>query len=284
MASDERKHVLPLESINLNAVPLTTHNIAWSPDAELAFGSDDCIYLYLPEFPSKGTTSSPTFLADFDTQRQYYEISLRFPVVELRRPSVNRPLFREVKQEFPGFEPTFGAGVSVVANIGSSFNHVVALEWSPNGLGRMKRSVLAVLTGSGALAIYCEGLSEGVGLVKIKGRNIRTIRSWVVPWGVGGNLLLPRAKGHESPYSKEFITSSAWARDLGGNGSLLAYMNDEGEIVILSVQSKHSATGKGGDPGQWRVEEVARFLGNGPHKKGDVRQIQPFRSSKLSVH
>lgn len=273
MASS-RDHILPLQPLNLRAVPLTTHNLAWSPDAELAVASDDCVYLYLPEFPTEGTSSLPTAPADIDTRRQYCENALRFPVAELRVPELNRPLFSEVRQEFPDFEPSFGAGQSVVANIGSSLNHVVAVEWSPGGLGRMKRSVLGVLTGCGALTIYCEGISSGVGGVKVKGRTIRTIASWVVPWGVGGNLLLPRAKGHDSPYSKEYITSFSWARDLDRNGTLLAYMNDEDEIVILSVQAKHAQSGDENDSGHWRVEEVARFAGDGPHEKGDVSRFQ----------
>jgi hypothetical protein len=134
----------------------------------------------------------------------------------------------------------------------------------------MKRSVLGVLTGSGVMTVYCEGFADDVGSVKIKGRNIRTISSWVVPWSVGGNMLLPRAKDHESPYSMEHITSFAWAKDLDRNGSLLAYMNDEDEIVILSVQSRHAIVGKENDCGEWRVEEVARFSGSGPHDKSDV--------------
>lgn len=270
MASEERNGILPLGPLSLRAVPLTTHNIAWSPDAELAIASDDSVYLYLPEFPSKGTRSKPTSLADLDTRRQYYEVALRFPAVELRVPELNRPLFKTVKQDFPDFEWTWEAGQSLVANNGSSLNHVVSLEWSPSGLGRMKRSVLGVLTGSGTMTIYCEGIADDVGGVKIKSRNIRTISSWVVPWGVGGNLLLPRAMGHDSPYSMEHITSFAWARDLDRNGGLLAYMNDEDEIVILSVQAKHAVTGKENHAGDWRVEEAARFPGSGPHEKGDV--------------
>ncbi|KAK6079690.1 hypothetical protein SCUP515_03946 [Seiridium cupressi] len=269
MASGEQTSILPLETLSIRAVPLTTHNITWSPDAELAIGTDDCVYLYLPEFPSKGTKTKPTSLADLETRRQYHEIVLRFPVVELRAPELNRPLFEIVKREFPEFDYSWESGQSLVANIGSSLNHVVALEWSPGGLGRMKRSVLGVLTGSGALTIYCEGITNDFGGVKMKSRNIRTISSWVVPWGVGGNLLLPRSKNHESPYSLEHITSFSWAKDLDRNGSLLAYMNDEDEIVILSVQSRHAILGKENNPGEWRVEEVARFSGSGPHDKGD---------------
>lgn len=270
MASWQQTGTLPLETLAIRAVPLTTHNIAWSPDAELAVAADESVYLYLPEYPSSGTKANPTSLADLETKRQYYEVVLQFPAVELRTPVLNKPLFEIAQQDFPVFEPSWDAGQSLVTNNGSSLNHVVALEWSPGGLGRMKRSVLGVLTGSGALTIYCEGITDQAESVKIKGRNIRIISSWVVPWGVGGNLLLPRTKEHESPYSLEHITSFSWAKSLDRNSSVLAYMNDEDEIVILSVQSKHATHGKENDPGEWKVEEAARFAAGGPHEKLDV--------------
>ncbi|KAK7997455.1 hypothetical protein PG989_005495 [Apiospora arundinis] len=269
MSAQDRSHILPLESFGLSAVPLTTHNIAWSPDAELAITSDDCVYLYFPEFPSAGTTAAAAFGSDFETQRQYHEVTFRFPVVETRRPELNRHLFTAAEQEFPDFPITFGAGVSLVANLGTSLNHAVAVEWSPSGLGLMRRSVLAVLTGTGALTIFCEGVSDGLGTIKMKGRNVRTVSSWVVPWSVGDSLLVPRAKGHESDYSKERITSFAWANGTNDPGSLLAYVNDEDEIVILTVQSRHDPAAPSGSAGEWRVEEVARFVAEGPHPKGD---------------
>ncbi|KAK8119266.1 transcription factor IIIC subunit delta N-term-domain-containing protein [Apiospora kogelbergensis] len=269
MSAQDRSHILPLESFSLNAVPLTTHNIAWSPDAELAITSDDCVYLYFPEFPSTGTTAAAAFGSDFESQRQYHEVTFRFPVVEIRRPELNRHLFTAAEQEFPDFPATFGAGISLVANNGTSLNHAVAVAWSPSGLGLMRRSVLAVLTGTGALTIFCEGVSDGLGTIKMKGRNVRTVSSWVVPWSVGDNLLIPRAKSHESDYSKERITSFAWANETKDPGSLLAYVNDEDEVVVLTVQSKHDPAAPSGSAGEWRVEEVARFMANGPHPKGD---------------
>ena len=87
---EEPTGVLPLETLSLRAVALTTHNITWSPDAELAVGSDDSIYLYLPEYPSQGTRTKVTSLADLETRRQYYEVSLHFPAVEMRVPELNR--------------------------------------------------------------------------------------------------------------------------------------------------------------------------------------------------
>ncbi|KAI2618038.1 hypothetical protein GGS26DRAFT_596052 [Hypomontagnella submonticulosa] len=267
MASeDQHENALPLESFGLTAVPASTHNLAWSPDAELAIGCDDCVFLFIPEFSLSGTEKAKNRGA----VRQYNEVALRFPSVEHRNPELNRPLFDLVGQEFPDFEYVPGGGGSgVVASQGSSMNHLVALEWSPCGLGRMDRSVLAVLTGSGAITIYCEGASDGMNAFKLRGRNARTLRPWVAAWGVGAGLLLPIAEGHEEQYSKEYITAFAWARDTDGYGALLAYANDDDEIVIISVQSEHDSTATQGDSGRWRVEEVTRFAAEGPHPKGD---------------
>ncbi|KAI2622323.1 hypothetical protein GGR54DRAFT_646667 [Hypoxylon sp. NC1633] len=266
MASDNHnKDNLPLDSFSLTAVPASTHNIVWSPDAELAIGCDDCVFIFIPEY----SVVSPDGL-DRPVDRQYNEAALRFPSVEHRSPELNRPLFDLAGQEFPEFQFIPGGGGSgTVASQGSSMNHLVALEWSPCGLGRMNRSVLAVLTGAGALTIYCEGASDGMNASKLLGRNSRTLSPWVAAWGIGSGLLLPVVKGHEAEYTNEYITSFAWARDTNGPTALLAYTNDEDEIVIVSVQSKHDSEATPGDCGQWRVEEVARFVAEGPHPRSD---------------
>ncbi|KAI1141965.1 hypothetical protein F5Y05DRAFT_211174 [Hypoxylon sp. FL0543] len=267
MASENHSNsILPLESFSLTAVPASTHNIVWSPDAELAVGCDDCVFLFIPEFSvpkcSNGTNAKVV--------RQYNDVALQFPSVEHRSPELNRPLFELVGQEFPEFEYVPGGGGSgTVTSQGSSMNHLVALDWSPSGLGRMNRSVLAVLTGSGAITIYCEGASDGMNAFRVRGRNARTLRPWVAAWSVGAGLLLPLAEGHEAQYTKECITAFAWARDTDGHGALLAYANDEDEVVIVSVQAKHESNATPGDSGQWRIEEVARFVAEGPHPKTD---------------
>ncbi|KAI1374006.1 hypothetical protein F4677DRAFT_185694 [Hypoxylon crocopeplum] len=261
MASESHEF-LPLESFSLTAFPASTHNIAWSPDAELAVGCDDCVFIFIPEYSVPVSPDGQ----DNGVIRQYNETALRFPSVEHRSPDLNRPLFDLVGQDFPEFDFVPGGGGSgTVASQGSSMNHLVALEWSPCGLGRMNRSVLAVLTGAGAITVYCEGASDGMNAFKLRGRNARNLSPWMAAWGIGAGLLLPAADGHEIVYTKEYITAFAWARDTDGYGALLAYANDEDEIVIVSVQTKHDSNASPGDCGQWRVEEVVRFVAEGPH-------------------
>ncbi|KAI0888559.1 uncharacterized protein GGS22DRAFT_60585 [Annulohypoxylon maeteangense] len=265
MSSGTRnENILPLESFALTAVPASTHNVVWSPDAELAVGCDDCVYIFIPDFtiPKSENGRDPSVV------RQFNDVALRFPSVEHRSPELNRPLFDYVGLEFPDFEFIPGGGGSgTVTSQGSSMNHLVALEWSPCGLGRMNRSVLAVLTGAGTITVYCEGASDRNNAYKPRGRSARTLLPWVAPWGVGAGLLLPAIEGHQTEYVKEYITAFAWARDTDGYGTLLAYANDDDEIVILSVQAQHDPNATLGDCGQWRVEEVARFAGIGPHPK-----------------
>ncbi|KAI1100441.1 hypothetical protein F4804DRAFT_45500 [Jackrogersella minutella] len=265
MASENNKNnILPLESFALTATPASTHNIVWSPDAELAIGCDDCVFLFIPEFSVPKSREG----GDTGVVRQYNDVALRFPSVEHRSPELNRPLFNLVGQEFPDFEYfPGGGGSSIVTGQGSSMNHLVALEWSPCGLGRMGRSVLAVLTGAGTITIYCEGASDGMNSFKPRGRGARTLRPWVATWAVGAGLLLPVAKGHQVEYIKEYITAFAWARDVPGHGALLAYVNDDNEVVVISVQARHDANATLGDCGTWRVEEVARFVAEGPHPR-----------------
>ncbi|KAI1086497.1 hypothetical protein F5B19DRAFT_498302 [Rostrohypoxylon terebratum] len=271
MSSGNRiDNLLPLESFALTAVPASTHNVVWSPDAELAVGCDDCVYVFVPDF------TIPKFPDDRDPSvvRQYNDVALRFPTVEHRSPQLNRPLFDYVAQEFPDFEFIPGGGGSgPITSQGSSMNHLISLEWSPCGLGRMNRSVLAVLTAAGTITVYCEGASDKKNAFKPRGRSARTLLPWVAAWGVGAGLLLPTTEGHQVGYFKEHVTSFAWAKDTDGHGALLAYANDDDDIVIVSVQAKHDPDASPGDCGQWRVEEVMRFTGLGPHPK--VNQNDP---------
>ncbi|CAJ2514299.1 Uu.00g024180.m01.CDS01 [Anthostomella pinea] len=265
MSSGDRSNALPLESISLRVIPRTTHNIAWSPDAELAVGCDDGVFIYVPEFSSP--TSPKAARPGYDAPRQYNETALQFPVSTIRGPELNRHLFNALEQKFPEYEYFIGGGSGVVTSQGSSINHVVALEWSPCGLGRVTRSVLAVLTGTGILTVYCQGASDGIPSSKSGAGTVRSLAPWVAAWSVGGGMLVPAADGHEAPHSKEYVTAFSWARDMDGDGAVLAYANDDDEIVILTIQAKHTPIATSGHPGEWRVQEVARFLAEGPHPK-----------------
>ncbi|KAI8628330.1 hypothetical protein F5Y19DRAFT_438983 [Xylariaceae sp. FL1651] len=260
-------NALPLEAFDLAVFPRAMHNVTWSPDAELAIACDDCVVIYAPEFsllpPSNGVQPG------YEEPRQYAEATLRFSIAPLQSPELNRHLFDVMKQEFTGYTFFTGGGSGVITGHGSSLNHTIALGWSPCGLGRMNRAVLAVLTGAGIVTIYCQGASDELGSVKIHGRNSRSLRPWIAAWCVGGGMLVPAAEGHEPIDKKEYITAFSWARDTHNPIAILSYLNDDDEIVLLSVQARHNYDAGPGHSGEWKVQEVARFMAGGPHPKTD---------------
>lgn len=168
-----------------------------------------------------------------------------------------------------------GAGTGVIGGAGSSLNHVVAVEWSPSGLGRNLRPVLAVLTGCGSLAVYGEGgplpfgsnakPSRVVGLGKSA---VRDLQSWLALWAVGENFVVP---GQEEFGYGEFVKAFAWCEELSAGRALLSYMNDLREIVILSVGTTFRKTPDHGlEEAIWNVQEITRMETGGPHGQVDV--------------
>ncbi|KAI1421950.1 hypothetical protein F5Y12DRAFT_787056 [Xylaria sp. FL1777] len=258
-------NALPLESIHLSVLPKTTHNITWSPDNELAIGCDDCVLIYVPDFSLSASAPASTVINGHEGPRQYSEAALRFPVAPLKPPELNRHLFDAVGQEFAGYSFFTGAGNGVLTGHGSTLNHTVALQWSPGGLGRLSRSVLAVLTSAGIITVYCQGAPDII--ASSSARNASSMRPWISAWHVGAGLLVPAVEGHDPPDKKECITAFAWAADTGSNGALLAYLNSDCEIVLLRVSTTHDTKAPPGHPGTWKVLEVTRFMGDGPHPR-----------------
>ncbi|KAI1147592.1 hypothetical protein F4825DRAFT_436883 [Nemania diffusa] len=287
MSAVSPAHALPLESFGLSILPKTTHNIVWSPDNELAIGCDDCVLVYVPDFSLRSPAASASasdgagvgggggeertryhyyYYYDGGGPRQYDEAALRFPVAPLKSPELNRHLFEALGHEFAGYTFFTGAGAAVITGHGSTLNHTVALAWSPCGLGRVGRAVLAVLTAAGIVTVYCQGASsEAVGSAAGGSGGARTMRPWTAAWHVGGGFLVPAAEGHGVTDKKECIAAFAWARDTRGSGAVLAYLNDDREVVVLLVDAEHDAKAEPGHPGTWKVCEVARFVAEGPH-------------------
>lgn len=175
-----------------------------------------------------------------------------------------------------------GAGVGMIGSAGTSMNHVVAVEWSPSGLGRNRRPVLGVLTGCGSLAIYGEGSALPFGStvrplrsVATKGKGAaRDLASWIVLWAVGENFVVP---GQEEYGYGEFIKAFSWSQETGPGKTLLGYMNDLREVVVLSVGTEYRTTKDDGlEEAVWNVQEVCRFEVETPHGQQDVRRTHSF--------
>lgn len=169
-----------------------------------------------------------------------------------------------------------GAGTGLIGGSGSSLNHVVDIQWSPSGLGRNLRPVLAVLTGVGHLAIYGDGAHVPFGSMakpsRIAGRGtgaVRDLQSWLALWAVGENFVVP---GQEEYGYGEYVKAFAWCQEIGAGKALLAYMNDLRELVVLCVGTSFRKTDDGLDEAVWNVQEVLRTQTVGPHGHLDVSQ------------
>ncbi|KAJ4385712.1 hypothetical protein N0V93_010141 [Gnomoniopsis smithogilvyi] len=166
-----------------------------------------------------------------------------------------------------------GAGTGVIGGAGSSLNHVVAVEWSPSGLGRNLRPVLAVLTGCGSLVVYGEGGPLPFGSnakpsrIMDRGKSlVRNLQSWLVLWAVGENFVVP---GQEEFGYGEFVKSFAWCQEIGTGRALLSYMNDLKEVVVLCIGTTFQKTEEGLEEAIWNVQEIARMETGGPHGQVD---------------
>lgn len=168
-----------------------------------------------------------------------------------------------------------GAGRGPISGVGATMNHVVALEWSPSGVGRNRRPVLAVLTASGVLAVYGDGPAE-TSLRSLDDGQQRSLDSWVLLWAVGERLFVPG----QDPAVAEYIRSFAWSREIGPGRALLAYVNDQNEIAVLSIQSRWNTVrdeaGGQREKMRWRVQEIARSKAAGPHPTLNVSASRHF--------
>ncbi|KAF6823061.1 hypothetical protein CPLU01_11624 [Colletotrichum plurivorum] len=299
---DDDYKIPPLKTLTLKSRPLTNHALAFSCDAELAVAADDSVHVFLPEFPNpEETTSSappskPVPDSNEDTpaaalaaategqdgekasRQQYYTYMFRIPTSRKPDPRMNAALFAAQGLALPSDDDDLanfedeaasafeGVGSGTVTGYGASLNQVVAVEWSPGGVGRNLRAVLAITLTNGALIVVGEG--GGKGAVDL-GARMRSFRNWRILWGVGANLPLPDADCEDGAYlPKDKIRSFAWARRIETGRSMMAYATDQEEIVVLSAQyylpnEKDDASDAASYV--WEVEEVARFDGRGPH-------------------
>ncbi|KAJ2906372.1 uncharacterized protein MKZ38_002088 [Zalerion maritima] len=171
------------------------------------------------------------------------------------------------------YKPRPKQGNGIITSKGGSLNHVVALGWSPNTVGFNGRQVLSVLSGSGVVTMYGESPSR----MRTKVRSpdqLHDFALWEILWGVGGRFVIPGGYGPTDPhkphhYGGDYITSFAWSKLVDEGKALLAYMNDDDEIVVIQVQCiTYKKVTRGDyieDAAQWIVEEAGRFDASGPH-------------------
>ncbi|KAK2063569.1 hypothetical protein LY76DRAFT_662111 [Colletotrichum caudatum] len=224
-----------------------------------------------------------------ESRQQFYTYILRIPTSRKPDPRMNAALFAAQGLDAPTYDDDYapsagasaavedqssafeGVGSGTVTGYGASLNQLVAIEWSPAGLGRNLRAVLAVMLTSGALLVFGEG---GGGAVVDLGARMRNFTDWRILWGVGANLPLPDAGSEDGAYlPKDKVRSFSWARPLGPGQALMAYATDEEEVAVLSVQyylPNHLGDESGATSHVWEVEEITRFDARGPHPSTNI--------------
>ncbi|KAK2018067.1 hypothetical protein LZ32DRAFT_613972 [Colletotrichum eremochloae] len=276
VAADDSVHVFLPEFPTLEEPSSTTANTSASKDhdAQDAAEKDLAGIAAAVDAQDGGKTS----------RQQFYTYILRIPTSRKPDPRMNAALFAAQGLDVPTYDDDYatsagggiavedpssafeGVGSGTVTGYGASLNQIVAIEWSPVGLGRNLRAALTVMLTSGALLVFGEG--GGGGAVDL-GARMRNFRDWRILWGVGANLPLPEAESEDGAYlPKDKVRSFSWARYLGPGQALMAYATDQEEVVVLSVQYYlPNHLGNESDAGSrvWEVEEIARFDARGPH-------------------
>ncbi|KAJ5971563.1 Transcription factor IIIC zinc-finger [Penicillium vulpinum] len=207
----------------LNPVALPLHPscpnaISWSPDGELAIAAGEYFQILTPK-NGKDDDSAPNSTQDWLVAR------------------VRANLF--TNSEWPAYLPGNRDDFSVAADLSES--NVISLAWSPAGLGKYRRSVLAVLTSNLVLSLW-----EPVGLKK----------QWTRVT-VANHVFYPQLQPPQDPKSHGFrkvnIRSFTWCESLKPSaptaGSsflhshesrwgipLLTVVNDFNEVMLLQVR------------------------------------------------
>lgn len=220
---------------------------------------------------------TPFFSGELDTRRQYTHGTRHIPASFPLHVEINRHLFDTAGLPYPYdsvlpresdedgepriFRHPVGAGTGIINATGGTINSVVDMQWSPRGLGRNGRCVLAVLTTSGVLTVFGESPARRTSLAK-PGYNYST---WKIMWAVGERFIVPPQETYG-----EHLRSFAWAPGLNLGVAVLAAETDQREIIIFSVRrvTIRSHDKKPKESTAWHVREVTRFAALGPHPKG----------------
>ncbi|KAG6101952.1 hypothetical protein E4U31_003519 [Claviceps sp. LM219 group G6] len=265
----DRSKARPLHPLELRARPIAPRAIAWSCDAELAIATTDTIHIFLPEYPRPSRSSDDA--ADEDAFRPQFSLTLTASGILRPDPAINGPLcaFAGVSLPYAESNESFvfrGVGTGEATRCGSSLSQSLGVEWSPNGLGRNLRPVLTILTTSGSIVAMGEHMDgQGSRPVMTSTLRSRTFKHWKILWGLGAQLpILDEESAGGFRNMDERIVSMSWAGEIGSGTGLLAYMNDEREVVVMGVQLLHRKVGEDEESG-WDVSEIVRFDCQGPH-------------------
>ncbi|KAH0014969.1 hypothetical protein KCU78_g8420, partial [Aureobasidium melanogenum] len=228
--------------VTIDFYPNTLDNIFWSKEGVIAVGGSDHVSLFVPRL--KAIASD---------ERRWDKINLKTSFFTLD----------DIQLQLPLSWKNFSIG----EEMSESFVH--ALDWSPPGLGKHKRSVLAVLTSNHVLSIWeCVGKPE-----------IATdwVRACVVNHALQAHYKEKDVQSSEESEhdhfermrAKQRIRAFAWSPALpnsslsGASGDsttgrpYLAVSNDRGEVLVIEIQTPHSILEP--DTARWRLSIATSF-------------------------
>ncbi|KAL4952272.1 transcription factor IIIC subunit delta N-term-domain-containing protein [Aspergillus filifer] len=229
-----------MEPIELQVFPSSYHCISWSEDGELALASGEYVYILTPKPPSKSSANgtSPS-LSSKDWHRTRFKANV-FTINEW-------PIM------FPQTRDHFSVGAE------QSMSHVVELAWSPPGLTKYRRSVLAVLTTNMLLSIYALSSTYGkwTRIAVVNNALEEYFRETIESDTLGersSNLFRRDLEDKSARLRKTNVRSFTWtpafkvsARDRKYPGPesrwgvpLLAVTNEDNEMIFLKIQTANT--------------------------------------------
>lgn len=236
----------------------------------MAVATQECIYIFLPDYLGGHDADAD----ERDASQYQFALSLQPSAVINPSPKINGQLCAQVGVKLPalktGEEGSFrGVGNGLITGFGAALGQVIRVEWSPNGLGCNSRPVLMALTTTGNLITFGEQVDRQS--TATSSMRTRTFKNWRVLWGLGAKLPIPDASAEDGYRTMdERIVSFSWAKEIAPGRALLAYLNDAGQIVVMSIQyhRRRDASKRGSEREWiWTLTEHARIDGRGPHRE-----------------
>ncbi|MCJ1249290.1 hypothetical protein MMC30_006513 [Trapelia coarctata] len=228
-----------LENVQLPGFPSSTNCLAWSEDGELAIAAGEYVHILIPNRSRK---------------RDIFQSNSVGPWIQVR---VRTNLF--TFDEWPTQDPASIEELSLGEE--QSTSHAVALAWSPPGLAKHKRSVLAVLTSNLILSLWDPG------------PNPTEISSWrraVIVNDCLEEYFKGLKAGESTLRSRKRIRCMGWAdaafdglKQKQSLGFVLTVINDYKEVVFLTLTT--SSQLKGGS---------VKVLGHHQHVQDDTKTRQ----------
>ena len=210
-----------LSNVQLNFIPTAYNCLAWSKDGELAVGAGEFIHILVPA-PSHSRKSG----------------SEPWTTVHFRVNAFTH-------SEWPVLEPASFQHFSIGEE--QSTSTVAALSWSPPGLAKHRRSVLAVLTSNLLLSLW-SSISDP-----------KDSKTWKRVLVINRALNVPEAPNLRQ---RRRIRAMSWAEPLGQKTSkwgrfILAVANDNDELIFILISN-----GQGGPvpANQYNAEVLQSIL------------------------